>query len=145
MRRSVLLGLLLIASGAPVQAQMQLAPPEQNAMGKKFNGPPSGLAALYFFNPSAAAWPIAVFTGPDRIGELGPNTWMRVELSPGWHEMRCRTPDAANPTSITLAPGDIRFVAVQQQAGEPDCSISEAPTEVGRNAVLQGTRAFQRQ
>ena len=28
---------------------------------------------------------------------------------------------------------------------EPDCSIGEAPTEVGRSAVLQGTRAFQRQ
>ena len=86
-----------------------------------------------------------MFVGPQLIGQLGARTWMRVELNPGWHALRCRTSDAVNPTSIVLAAGDIRFVQVAPASGQLDCSIGEAPTEFGRNSVLQGSRAFQRQ
>jgi hypothetical protein len=145
MRQTVAAGLLLLAGFGSAQAQVPLAPPAQDAMGKQFNPPPPGLAALYFYNPSPDNRPITVFVGSQLVGRISAHTWMRVELNPGWNEMRCRTFDAVNPTSITLAPGDIRFVQVEPTSGEPDCSIGEAPTEVGRNGVLQGSRAFQRQ
>ena len=59
------------------------------------------------------------------VGQLAPKSWMRVELSPGWHAMRCITADSANPSSITLAPGDIRYVDVEMPAGAQACTIRE--------------------
>ena len=40
-------------------------------------------------------------------------TWIRVETAPGWYTLRCVTWISANPSSITLAAGDMRFVEVE--------------------------------
>jgi hypothetical protein len=60
---------------------------------------------------------INVGVGPQRIARLGPQTWARVELSPGWHVLHCRGPNSANSLSISMAPGDMRFVDIGEPAG----------------------------
>jgi len=72
-------------------------------------------------------------------------TWMRIETSPGWHAMRCVTSNSANPSSITVAPGDMRFVEVDMPPGAPICTIQETGPDAGRNGVLSGSRAMQQQ
>ncbi|HEY6715816.1 MAG TPA: hypothetical protein VI232_05685 [Reyranella sp.] len=59
--------------------------------------------------------------------------------------MRCVTPDAVNPSSIIVAPGDMRFVEVDMPPGAPVCTIQEAGTDAGRAGVLAGCRALQPQ
>jgi hypothetical protein len=59
--------------------------------------------------------------------------------------MRCVTSNSANPSSITAAPGDMRFVEVDMPPGAPVCTIQEAGTDAGRSGVLAGGRALQPQ
>jgi len=144
MRYMLVAGLMLACAGAAM-AEIPRAPLEQDAAGKQFNPPPPGMAAVYFYSPVAAGPGINVFVGPNEIGWLAPQTWMRVELSPGWHAMRCSLEYVADPESIRVAAGDIRFVAVDMPAGKTRCSIREMPSDAGRVGVLQGFRVLQRQ
>ena len=49
----------------------------------------------------------------------------------------------ANPSSITVAPGQMRFIDIEMPPGSPTCSIQEANAEAGRAAVLAGSPAMQ--
>jgi hypothetical protein len=133
--------LLLAACGnAPPVA---LAPPGQDAAGKKFAPAPPGLAAVYFYNPSDASPAINVTVGPMVIGTLAPMSYMRVELASGWHAMSCQTYNSTNPSSLTVAPGQMRFIDVEMPPGAPACSLSETSPDVGRAGVLASARAMQ--
>jgi len=127
----------------PPPPPVSMAPPGQDAAGKQFNPPPPGLAAVYFYNPTTFGPAIAVGVGPMIIGSLAPLSWMRVELSPGWHAVRCVAAGAVNPTSITLAPGEMRFMDVELPPRAPLCTMQEAAPAAGRAAVLAGNRAMQ--
>ena len=133
--------LLLAACSGPPPVSM--APPAQDAAGKQFNPPPAGMAAVYFYNPTNNGPPINVTVGPMVIGSLAPTSWMRVELAPGWHAMSCTTANSANPSSITLAPGQMRFIDIEMPPGSPVCSIREASSDAGRAGVLAGQRTMQ--
>jgi hypothetical protein len=145
MRRGFMGGVMVLLTSCGAAAQVAMAPQSQDAAGKQFSPPPAGMAAVYFYNPLTTGPVINVFEGPVAIGQLGPMTWMRIETSPGWHAMRCVTPDAVNPTSIIVAPGDMRFVEVDRPPGAPVCTIQEAGTDAGRAGVLAGSRALQPQ
>jgi hypothetical protein len=136
------MGALLLAacSGPP---PVSYAPAGQDAAGKQFNPPPAGLAAVYFYNPISAGPAINVTVGPMLIGTLAPMSWMRVELSPGWHALSCNTSNSVNPSSITLAPGQMRFIDAEMPPGAPACSLRETSPDAGRAAVLAGSRAMQ--
>jgi len=134
--------LMLAACGATPVAT---APPGQDVAGKQFNPPPAGRAAVYFYYPYNVGPALNVAVGPQTIGELGPMTWSRVELSPGWHVMRCMGPNANNSFSMSLAPGTMRFVAVYEAMDAPACTIQETGPEAGRAGVIAGSRALQLQ
>jgi hypothetical protein len=133
--------LLLAACSGPPPVSM--APPGQDAAGKQFNPPPAGMAAVYFYNPTNNGPAINVTVGPMVIGSLAPTSWMRVELAAGWHAMSCTTASSANPSSITLAPGQMRFIDIEMAPGSPVCSIREASPDTGRAGVLAGQRTMQ--
>src|SRR5690348_5109670 len=99
--------LLAACSNAPPVA---LAPPGQDAAGKQFDPAPPGMAAVYFYNPSDAAPAINVTVGPMVIGTLAPMSYMRVDLGAGSHAMSCQTYNSTNSSSITVAPGQMRFI-----------------------------------
>ena len=132
--------LLAACSNAPPVA---LAPPSQDAAGKQFDLAPSGMAAVYFYNPTEAAPAINVAVGPTVIGTLAPMSYMRVELGAGSYVMSCQTYNSTNPASITVAPGQIRFIDVEMLPGAPACNLRETPADVGRAAVSAGARVMQ--
>jgi len=133
----------MLMLGGCAATPVATAPPGQDVAGKQFNPPPAGMAAVYFYYPSSVGPAINVAVGPQTVGRLGPMTWSRVELSPGWHALRCRGPNAANSFSLSLAPGDMRFVVVDEPVGAPVCTIRETGPEAGRSGVLSGSRALQ--
>jgi hypothetical protein len=143
MRQAVVgAGVLLLAacSGPP---PVPMASPGQDAAGKQFNAPPPGMAAVYFYNPTNNGPAINLTVGAMVIGSLAPTSWMRVELGAGWHAMSCTTANSVNPSSITVAPGQMRFIDVEMPPGAPVCSIREASPGAGRAAVLAGQRTMQ--
>jgi hypothetical protein len=144
MRQGLLAGMTLLLASCGT-AQVAMAPPGQDAAGKQFKPPPPGLAAVYFYNPMDSGPLINVMQGAMVIGRLAPLTWIRIETSPGWYTMRCVTWSSATPSSITLAPGDMRFVEVERPTGAAACAIQETGPDAGRSGVLSGDRALQPQ
>ena len=143
MRRSVLGASMLLLAACSGPPPVSMAPPGQDAAGKQFNPPPAGMAVVYFYNPTNNGPVINVTVGPMVIGSLAPASWMRVELAPDWHAMSCTTANSANPSSITLAPDQMRFVDIEMPPGAPACSIREASADAGRAGVLAGQRTMQ--
>jgi|ERR1041384_112364 hypothetical protein len=143
MRQTVVTAGILLLAACSAPPTVSMAPPGQDAAGKQFNPPPAGMAAVYFYNPTNSGPAINVTVGPMVIGSLAPTTWMRVELGAGWHAMSCTTANSANPSSITLAPGQMRFIDVEMPPGSAVCSIREASSDAGRAAVLAGQRTTQ--
>ena len=144
MRQAFVGGMMLMLAGCGA-APGAMAPSGQDIAGKQFNPPLSGMAAVYFYNPITTGPVVDVGAGPMIVGQLAPTTWMRVELSPGRHALRCVTTYSSNPSSITLAPGDIRFVDVEMPPGAAVCTIQETGPDAGRASVLAGSRAVQPQ
>ncbi|HEX9330113.1 MAG TPA: hypothetical protein VF915_26530 [Reyranella sp.] len=143
MRRAVVGASILLLAACSGPPPVSMAPPGQDAAGKLFNPPPAGMAAVYFYNPINNGPAINVTVGAMVIGSLAPATWMRVELGAGWHAMSCTTANSVNPSSITVAPGQMRFIDVEMPPGSPVCSIRETTTDTGRAAVLAGQRTMQ--
>jgi hypothetical protein len=143
MRYAVIVVAMLLLAACANPPTVAMAPPGQDAAGKRFDPPPPGMAAVYFYNPTGYGPAINVTVGPMAIGRLAPMSWMRVELGAGWHAMGCTTASSANPSSITVAPGEMRFVDVEMPPGSPVCTIRETGPDAGRAGVLAGTRAMQ--
>ena len=141
MRQIFVVGLLLLVA-ACTQPPVPAASPALDAAGKQFGSPPAGQAAIYFYNPTTTGPNITVAVGVNTMGQVAPNTWMRVERTPGFHELRCISPTSANATTITLVSGDVRFVDVEQSPGQANCTIRDSAPEQGRSAVLRGNRVM---
>jgi hypothetical protein len=56
--------------------------------------------------------------------------------------MRRATSDSVNPSSISLSPGDMRFVDVEMPPGAPVCTIQETGPNASQATVLAGSRAL---
>lgn len=134
------MGALAVLMAGCASGQVTTASSSQDAVDRQFGPPPAGMAAVYFYNPAADGSAVNVMAGAMVVGQLAPKSWMRIALSPGWHAMRCIAADSANPSSITLAPSDIRYVDVEMPAGAQACTIRETGAEAGRAAVLAGSR-----
>src|SRR5229473_951523 len=61
MRRGFIGGVMVSLTSYGAAAQVAMAPPAQDAAGKQFNPPPTGMAAIYFYNPLTTGPVIKVF------------------------------------------------------------------------------------
>ena len=111
--------------------------------GRQFAPPPPSMAAVYFFNAASESPVLNIRANGREIGQLGTQTWMRAEFAPGNHTFHCWGGHSNNAVTLTLAPGDMRFVAVQMLPGQYVCSIGESDPDSGRAAVMAGSRAMQ--
>lgn len=143
MRRGAVIGLITMVAACSGPPPVTYAPSAQDAAGKQFNPPPPSMAAVYFYNPTSNAPAINVTVGPMVVGRLAPMSWMRTELGAGWHAISCTTANSANPSSITVAPGQMRFIDIEMPPGAAVCSIREASPDAGRAGVLAGQRTMQ--
>jgi len=135
-------GMALAGCTAPVP----MASPEANAAGQSFQPPPPGQAALYIFREGRfnAAYLLTAWVGQRQLGQLGADTWFRIDAEPGAQSLRCTTSESSELLQVQLAPGEIRYVEIAARLGwsVPRCAISEVSREQGQAAVRKGQRAL---
>jgi len=142
------LQLMLVALIAVLAActDVPLAPPDRDVAAKRFEAPRPGLAALYVIREGTfVSTPVTLLIDQRRAGVLGYDTYFRLELPPGWHDVRVFDPDTGQQlavTNIQLEIGDVRFVSVANAVFEAplvramtEMTARELPNAQGRNAV----------
>lgn len=149
------LGLLLtVASLLAGCATVPMAGTGADAEGKRLDPPPPGRSALYVYRSSMLGTE-AIFNIADNqqpVGALADRTWIRVDVAPGPHVVACSiqsyaplTQDPALAATVTLAPGETRFVEAVIWPGlplNPRCRTTEVAPDQGRAAVAAGNRAM---
>ena len=94
---------------------------------------------------------LALSDNQQQIGSLADKTWLRIEVAPGAHAIACSSPSSLHglqtprPTTIDLAPGDIRFMEVAISPGppfSPRCTATEVSPDRGRAEVQSGRRVL---
>ena len=131
---------------AACTAPVPMATAEASAAGQTFQAPPPGQAALYVFREGRfnAAYLLTAHVGQRTLGQLGADTWFRVDVEPGQQSLRCTTSESSEQLQLSLAPGEVRFVEVAAKLGwsAPRCAIFEVSSDKGLAAVLVGQRAL---
>lgn len=140
-----LAGLLVLAVAACTS--VPLAPREADTAAKRFEPPRSGWAALYIVREGyMISDEVAVLVDLRPVGSLAYDTYLRLELPPGQHDVRAENIENRQPLAVTtvrLAPGEIRFVSIANAVFDSplaraatEMSAREMPAGAGRTAVL---------
>jgi hypothetical protein len=138
---SLLTALVLVAC-----TDVPLAPRGLDEAAKRFEPPQPGLASLYVVREGTfVSTPVALLIDRRRAGLLGYDTYFRLELPPGGHDVRIQDLDTGRQLAVTnveLGVGDIRFVTVGNAVLEAplssamtDMTAREVPGPQGRAAV----------
>lgn len=135
---AMLLFLLLAACGS-----VPMAPAADDAAGKSFSPPPAGSAALYVYRDDGVGLfaTTDITAGQRMLGSLTRNTWLRVEMQPGTYDARCKYEDATTSLPVTLAPGEIRYLAIYFTFRK--CNLRETDAATARPAITIGQRAVE--
>jgi hypothetical protein len=124
-----------------------LAPREADAAAKRFDPPPPGLGALYIVREGyMISDEIAVLVDQRPVGVLVYDTYLRLDLPPGQHDVRAENIESRQPLAVTtvrLGAGEIRFVTMANAVFDAplatavtEMSARELPANAGRTAVL---------
>ena len=139
---AVLLPLVLIAC-----AGVQMATPQEDQLGKRFDAPPPDKSALYLFREGmmGAMVPLGVVVqtpGGALDVALASDTWVRIEGNAGPLEIRCAKDQSAGQR-LDIRPGEVRYVEVSYRIafGGNDCGVLEVSQLDGQRAVARGKRA----
>lgn len=136
MSKAVLLLLLLLGACASVP----MASPSDDAAGKRFDSPPAGMAALYVYRADTIGGfrTVEVTAGQRLLGDLASNTWLRVDLSPGAYDVRCKFESPAIK-AVTLTQGETRYIEVGFGIGR--CLLTEVAADAAKPFIISGSRA----
>jgi hypothetical protein len=122
-----------------------MASSDADIQAKQFQLPPAGQATLYVFREGifGGALLLSASLGPRMLGQLGPDTYFRVDLQPGDYDARCSGAENAGSTTVRIAPGETRFVEVAARLGfgSARCAIFEVTEQQARSAIAHGKRA----
>jgi hypothetical protein len=109
-----LAGLLVLAVAACTS--VPLAPREADTAAKRFEPPASGWAALYIVRDGyMISDEVAVLVDQRPVGNLAYDTYLRLQLAPGQHDVRAEDIENRQPLAVTtvqLEAGEIRFVSI---------------------------------
>lgn len=112
----------------------------ENAVGKRFEPVPER-SVLYIYRESPFGLAVVLPTALNGrvIGSLGSDTWYRVEVAPGRHEVTCHAENKGAAT-VDVVASQVAFVEVAIQFGfmQPRCRVFVPTDEVGRRSVLGG-------
>jgi len=128
-------------------ASVPLAPRELDAAAKRFEPPLTGLGVLYIVREGyVISDEITVAVDQRPAGSLAYDTYLRIELPPGQHDVRAENVEDRQllaVTTIQLGIGDIRFVTLANAVFDSplartmtEMSARELPSSAGRAAVL---------
>jgi hypothetical protein len=128
----------LIACEGP---KIETASSTSDAEGKTFPPPPPGKAALYIaagYIPDVST----ISVGRSEVGSLSQRTWLRVDVDPGNHEIRARSPYSESSLSLAFTAGTTTFAQLQYVDLRPWSDVlSQVSSGQGRELVLAGKRA----
>jgi hypothetical protein len=107
--------------------------------GPNFPVPQPGLAALYIVRADAPqdAPPINITRSGQLAGMVTGNTWLLFDLPPGFHDFRAAGMTESNELIVTTAPGETRFLLVEQTT-PGNAQLLELSHVEGRRLVRQG-------
>jgi hypothetical protein len=142
-----LLWSIAVALAIAACTSVPLAPREADAAAKRFEPPAPGLAALYIVREGyMISDEIAVLVDQRPVGTLVYDTYLRLELAPGQHDVRAENIENRQPLAVTtvrLEAGDIRFITLANAVFDSplaravtEMSAREMPLTAGRAAVL---------
>ena len=128
----------LAACGSP---SVEMASSTADAEGKTFQPPAPDKAALYVaagYIPDVST----ISVGRSEVGSLIRHTWLRVDVAPGNHEIRARSPYSESSLSLAFTAGTTTFVQLQYVDRRPWSDVlSQVSSSRGRELVLAGNRA----
>ena len=140
-----IVGALITAAALNACASVPMASSDADIQAKQFPPPPAGQATFYFFREGilAAAVALNASVGQRMLGQLGPDTYFRIDLQPGEYDTRCSSTENSRSTTISIATGETRFVEIAPRFGVAvaRCAIFEVPEQQGRSAITHGKRA----
>ena len=138
-------GALAVATVLSACASVPMASSDADIQAKQFQPPPAGQSTLYVFREGILGSAIALNAslGQRMLGQLGPDTYFRIDLQPGEYDARCSSTENAKSTTVKIATGEIRFVEIAPSLGfvVARCAISEVTEQQGRSAIAHGNRA----
>jgi hypothetical protein len=147
MSRFKLAFVLPFALLATACADVQMASPQEDQLGKRFEPPPSDKGALYLYRSGllGALKPVGVAVSTNGGGlnvALAPDTWVRLEGEPGPIEVRCL--DDQTGQRFDVGPGETRYVEVSYRIGlmSGGCGVAEVSSNQGQRGVAGGKRAI---
>ena len=142
-----LLWSIVMALAVAACTSVPLAPRDADTAAKRFDSPAPGRAALYIVREGyMISDEVAVLVDQRAAGTLAYDTYLRLELAPGRHDVRAENIENRQPLAVTtvqLAAGEIRFVTIANAVFDSplaravtEMSAREMPASAGRAAVL---------
>ena len=142
-----LLWSIVVALAVTACTSVPLAPRDADTAAKRFDPPAPGRAALYIVREGyMISDEVAVLVDQRAVGTLAYDTYLRLELTPGRHDVRAENIENRQPLAVTtvqLAAGEIRFVTIANAVFDlplaravTEMSAREMPASAGRAAVL---------
>lgn len=133
---ALLLFLLLTGCGS-----VPMAPAADDAAGKSFSPPAAGSSVLYVYRTDGLGRfaTTDLSAGQRMLGSLVWNTWLRIDMQPGTYDVRCKYEDSTSSKLVTLAPGDIQYLAVYVTFRS--CNLEQTDASVAQPAIRAGQRA----
>lgn len=139
-RKALFAAMLLIAGCA----QVPMADPQADQLGRAFAPPEPGKGVLYVFRSGVmgVARPIEVGIVGGATAQLATNTYLRLEAPPGTVQVACTVGNNSGSGQAQIGEGSIRYVEVSMKVGLllPGCEVAEVPPEQGQAAVRGGRR-----
>ena len=142
-----LLWSIVLALAVAACTSVPLAPREADTAAKRFEAPAAGWSALYIVREGyMISDEVAVLVDQRPAGSLAYDTYLRLELPPGQHDVRAENIENRQPlavTSVQLAAGETRFVTIANAVFDSplaravtEMSAREMPANAGRAAVV---------
>lgn len=133
---------ILVGCATPVPMDT----PANDQAGKRFEAPPPGRAIIYIYRESGYGAPylLTAWLGSRALGQLGADTWFRLDVEPGAQSLRCTTAEASQLLQLNVTAGEVRFVEIAVRTGwsTARCAIFEVAADQGRKAVSAGNAAL---
>ncbi|MBS0525888.1 MAG: hypothetical protein JSS04_19825 [Proteobacteria bacterium] len=138
---------IIVALAVAACTSVPLASRDADAAAKRFEPPPPGWAILYIVREGyMLSDEVAVLVDQRSVGSLAYDTYQRLELPPGQHDVRAENLEYGQTLAVTtvqLAAGEIRFVTIANAVFDSplartvtEMSAREMPATAGRSAVL---------
>lgn len=106
------------------------------------SAPPPGMASLYVYEGSRDAH-YTISVGQKTLGILGRHNWLRVDLEPGRHDLRCAAPILYNSVVsllVDLKSGEVKYISADISLATMSCRLEVESLETARPLILAGKR-----